>query len=387
MEDKGLNQRALSAVYTIVMTVPNLSPFIIVAIMGSLGLDETSAGIFLTLEIAALSITPILLSPIAPHFSLKQILITGLTICLVGNFLSMFFESIPILGTLRLCTGIGAGLLLLGVNKGISAEKDPVKLFGIVNTTALITAFILFFFLPTLVDKYGLVGTYGLLTLLAAIALPLIMVMPQIAKVASTNTQVSPINLSLTKILMLTTALVIIAAAYMTIYVFAEPIGVASGYSRSEMGVLLALVQIAAISGASAATWVGLRWGAFRPLLFSLLGVAITALLCTVTQSTTTFTIGFFLLNFFFLFSLPYQLGLGAQIDHTGRLSSVCSGIFYLGIAISPFMGGYLISQHGQASLGYINCIAIAVGLTFFWIITRTMNSPVILAQEKSNCA
>lgn len=373
MNKKWSNPMALSAAYTLVMTVPNLSPFFLVAIMGSLGIDEAEAGALLTLELAILALIPMLLASAAPRFDLRKTLITGSIIWLLANTTSIFLESVALLAIVRMCAGFGAGLLLLGVNRAISVVADPVKMYGIVNTLALVTAFVLFFFLPSLVDNLGLVGAYGLLTALVIIVLPLIIGISQIPRMTSKEAKLPPIDISPSKLAMLLTALFAIAATYMACYALAEPIGTSRGFTRGEMGILLAIVQIGAIAGTSAATWLGLRLGTFLPLFISLVGVAISAMLCTGIQSTVVFPVALFMMSFFFLFSLPYQLGIGAQIDHTGRLASAGNGIVYLGAAFAPFLGGYLITHYGQTSIGIINCAAVAIGLVFYWLVTRIM--------------
>ena len=52
---------------------------------------------------------------------------------------------------------------------------------------------------------------------------------------------------------------------------------------------------------------------------------------------------------------------LDAQIDHTGRLAPIGSGTVYLGSAVSPFLGGYLVTHPGQFSISVVNCIAMAI--------------------------
>ena len=46
---------------------------------------------------------------------------------------------------------------------------------------------------------------------------------------------------------------------------------------------------------------------------------------------------------------------------------------FLMAAAVSPFLGGYLITRHGQISIGVVNVIAVAMGLTFYWQITRVI--------------
>jgi len=46
---------------------------------------------------------------------------------------------------------------------------------------------------------------------------------------------------------------------------------------------------------------------------------------------------------------------------------------FLMAAAVSPFLGGYLTTRHGQISIGVVNVIAVAMGLTFYWQITRVI--------------
>ena len=84
------------------------------------------------------------------------------------------------------------------------------------------------------------------------------------------------------------------------------------------------------------------------------------------TTSVTVFVAAYLVMNFCFLFTMSYQLGVGAVLDASGRLAAVGGGIFYLGAALSPLVGGYLITHFGYASIAVGIAVGVLVGLGAF---------------------
>lgn len=359
--------------YALVMTPANVSPFLMVAVMSGLSLTVDQAGFVLTIELVSLALTAAILSPLASRLAIKNILYVGAGLVLLGNTLTMQATSMDQLLLYRIIAGLGAGVLLLGVNAGIARTRDPVKLYGLANATGLSVAAILFLLLPGVVERWGISGAYGSLTLLVLIAILLIYLLPAPKQIVERSIDLSTLSVSRIKIICLAVALLLAPATYLSFYVFSEPIGTRAGLSIQQMGVLLAIVQFGGILAASLASWLGSRCGIFMPLLLALGGQAIAIFIATQTDSSFVFVTSFLILNMLFLFSMPYQLGIGASLDKTGRLASIGAGIFFFGGAGGPYLGGYLIANHGISSIGMVTCVGVIIALTCFWHVTSRM--------------
>jgi MFS transporter, DHA1 family, inner membrane transport protein len=357
--------------YALLTTPVNVSPFLTVAIMSGLSLTADRVGLVLTVELVCLALTAAILSPLASRFSLKRILLVGAGIVLLGNTLTLQAGSEGLLIIYRALAGIGAGVLLFGVNIGIARTVDPVKVYGLANATGLIIATVLFLVMPALVERYGIQGGFGSLTLLTLIVLVLIFLLSVPKQIVEKSKGGLTMSVSTAKILCMLVGLFLTTATFIAFYAFSEPIGTNANLSSQQMGVLLATVQFVGIFVAGLASWLGSRWGVFNPLVGALSVTAFSIFIATQTDSSFIFVASFMVFNLLFIFSMPFLLAIGATLDMTGRLASIGAGTLYFGAAGGPYLGGYLITNQGIPSIGIITCVGVIIALTCFWYVTK----------------
>jgi len=360
--------------YALVTTPLNVSPFLIVAIMSGLSLTADRAGLVLTIELVCLALTAAILSPLASRFSIKKVLLAGVSIVLFGNTLTLQASSEELLIVYRALAGLGTGVLLFGVNVGVARTVDPVKVFGLANATGLIIATMLFLTMPALVERFGMPGGFGLLSLLTLIALLLISFLAVPKQTTEKSDDVFTKSVSNAKMFCLLVGLFLATAAFFAFYAFSEPIGTGAGLSSQQMGVLLAIVQLLGIMATGLASWLGLRWGVFNPLLGALSVTALSMFVATQTGSSFIFVASFIVFNLLSVFSMPFLLSIGATLDKTGRLASIGAGTLYFGAAGGPYLGGYLLTNQGIPSIGIVTCVGVTIALACFWYVTRGLH-------------
>ena len=168
------NTVALAAAYTLVMTLPNVLPIFVVALMNDLALAEDQAGRLLTAELVMLAATPVLLAPLAPRISVRAVLLMGSSAALLAHLMSIATQDPDALLALRMFAGFGVGLIFLGVGRVSALMPDPVRLYGILNSTGVLVAILLFMISPGIIEAHGLAGAYGMLVVVTAVAVPLI---------------------------------------------------------------------------------------------------------------------------------------------------------------------------------------------------------------------
>ena len=348
------------------MTMPNVLPIFVVAVMKDLALSAERAGMLLTAEMLTLALTPVLLAPLAPRLPLRAVLLGGAALALLGNVSAMFAHSITSVLATRLLAGFGVGLVFLAINRAASLVPDPVRLYGIMNSAGVVVAFLLFMIAPSIVVPYGLRGAYGMLVALTLLVLPVIALLrwPRFdAKSAATE----PLSEATAgQRLLLGFGMLAVCCTYMAAYSFTEPMAINAGLSLAAIALLLAVVQLFALGATVLSSWAGLRYGIMAPLTGMLVLCAVFGAVTINTMSGQTFIGGYIIMNFCFLFTVAYQLGIGAVLDSSGRLASFGGGIFYLGAALSPFVGGFLITRFGYASLALALAVGVTAGLCAF---------------------
>ena len=363
---------ALGSAYSLATAVFNIAPLLIGVLISLVGLMEEQAGLLMTLELVAMSMVAFILAPWGSLFSNKSVLLLSVVMALATNTLAAATSSYEILIGLRILAGISGGFLLLAVNTRIAANAEPVRLYGLVMVATTIVGAILLALIPELVSSFGISGAYGTLALLCAIMVPLVALMPELRTHASSKMSNNKQALSKShfQVVMLLSAVFLVQFAQSGFYSFSERFGVESiGLSTKEMGLLLAIGYLGAIPGSALAAWLGYRFGRLSPLLLSLLIFALSVNVAVFTDHRLVFSIAFIALNFSYFFSIPYQLGIAADLDHTGKLASASIGVFFFGLAGGPYLGGSLVSNFDYASLAISINFAVAMGIgIYMWV-------------------
>ncbi|NUT16672.1 MAG: MFS transporter, partial [Cupriavidus sp.] len=334
---------ALAGAYTVVMSVLNVLPMLVPAIMARFHLQAGAAGMLLTFELLAIAAVPILLARWAPAFSLKPLLGVGLALATLGDLASMLARDASTMLAVRIGAGLGAGILLLGTNAAMTSSADPVKDYGFVNTVGLVVAVLLCFLMPYANAGFGLGGNFGLLVLVSLAAAAMIYRLPghhSGRAVPGKPVPAGPPDVSKPKVALLVLALLLVQASYMAGYTFTEALGARLGLTHAQLGSLLAVAQIFAFAGTGAATRMGSRFGIRSPLLVSVALQALCLFGLTRTSDPLWFVGMLFGCTFFYLFSMSYQLGIGAEIEPSGRVAALGGGVLYLGAAAGPLLGG-----------------------------------------------
>lgn len=92
-----------------------------------------------------------------------------------------------------------------------------------------------------------------------------------------------------------------------------------------------------------------------------------------ITSNVQVFVASFILFNFSYFFVLPYQLGIPADLDHSGKLSGIGVGTIFIGLSCGAFLGGVLVTRFGYSSLGLLAAVTACVGLgLLLQVIRRT---------------
>jgi len=358
------NTVALAAAYTLVMTLPNVLPIFVVVLMNDLALAEEQAGRLLTAELVMLAATPVLLSPLAPRVSVRAVLLMGSSAALLAHLLSIATQDPDVLLALRMFAGFSVGLIFLGVGRVSALMPDPVRLYGILNSTGVLVAILLFMISPRIIEVHGLAGAYGMLVAITATAVPLVALFRWSDRPVSKTRQ--PLPATARQLVLLVAGLTLAVGPYMAMYSFSEPIAIGVGLTSRRFVLFLAVVQGLCLLATASASWCGLRFGMVRPLLFSLCGCALFGVIALNTTVIWIFLSAFLLTNMCFLFSVSYQLGVGAVLDESGRVASLAGGVFYMGAAVSPFLGGFLITRFGYSSLAFALICGCVLGFIAF---------------------
>jgi len=367
---------AVASAYSLATAPFNVSPLLVSAVITVLGANEQQAGQLMTLELLSMSVAAMVLAPFGQIARRTPVVLAAVLLLIAVHGVSALVNSYALLLGLRLLAGIGAGALLLAVNTTIAASDDPVRLYGLSAMAATTVSVLLLFVMPALIAAKGMVGAYGPLLVLAVLLLG-------VFSIARMNGHPGPVataadapgssRVSLASTIVLLFALFIIQFTQAALYAFSERIGVErAGLNTESMGLLLAVAYMVAVPASALASWLSYRLGRYIPLLIGFGVYILAALIVGTTQDSTWFIVSFLLLSFSYFFVLPYQLGIPADLDHSGRLSGIGVGTLFIGLSCGAFLGGFLVTHYSYRSLGIVAAVAASLGLVLLIQVIRS---------------
>jgi hypothetical protein len=147
------------------------------------------------------------------------------------------------------------------------------------------------------------------------------------------------------------------------LWAFTERIGVNVGLSPEAVGIALAATELAGLSGAAFAWWLGTRLGRMGPLLIGIGASAFSTWLLVHTSSVFGYWIILLVWAIAYFFTVPYLIGTAAALDRFGRWSGAALGLSMGGVALGPGAAGFAIASWGYAALGSLVVVSGAAAI------------------------
>jgi predicted MFS family arabinose efflux permease len=365
---------AIVSVFVLAAAPVNLMPVIVGIVMDLFSIEEAQAGFLMTVELLAASVTVFLLAPWAPALVNRRLIIIAVFLVMLSHTLTALTHSTTSYLLARLLTGSATGLLLLGVNMRIATCHDPVKLYGICTASASTAAMLLFMFLPVLSGVYGPQVLFTVLAGLGLLVLPLQYFFPK------PDTHRDPESIDQERIC-LALCVAVIAPIFLvqltqsSYFAFVERMGSAHQITSEGIGWLLGGACLAGILSSALAAWIGYRWGQLRPLVLGLCGHSLAIVVACTSESVIWFYAAVIAQTTCYFFSIPYQLGLVARLDPSGRMASIGSAVFFFGVACGPVLGGWLLEGGGYSAIALSVAISVLVSIVIFSRFIRKTDS------------
>ena len=265
---------------------------------------------------------------------------------IAANLLSMLAHDYSMLLTLRFCSALAGGSLMIICLSSAAATPNPGRVYGLWVMGQLVVGAIGLSILPRLFEHYGLSACYLILAGLMAVFLPLARYFPQ----GSPPTEKTAEHVALASKWKAALGILGILSFYISlsgVWTFIGSISSHAGLSAEASGEILALATVMGIVGAGCASLIGDR---LPRLLLLLLGYALMAgavLLLLGQPEILRFAVAALLFKFTWTFILPLILACLADLDRSGKLMNASNLVIGGGLAIGPTVAGRLIEASG----------------------------------------
>jgi len=346
-------------------------------------LDEPAVGALGSIELLFLAFFSLVLAPFAPRFSYRGLAVAGSAAAAFGYVLSAQSAAFGPMAAARVIMGIGAGVAIVAVNAAVASSDDPDRRFAMIYTLGGILAAIYVAGLPLALERWGYQGGFSICVLMCLVALPFCLWMPRHADQIPRSTKQQPQLLaaeappSALAVVLVIGSIGIYSIGEQALWAFAGNIGMRNvGLPMESIGNVMAGMTLAGTLGGFLAWKVGARFGRALPLLIGSLMSVLSRFGFMLTSDYTMMVAAAVAWGFSFYFLSPYQMGVAAAMDRTGRVAVAAGALMNFGYAFGPGIGGAVIGYLGQQAL--LPVVVICVVLPLFMVL------PVAVAQDRA---
>ncbi len=350
-------------------------PILAGSLMAGLQLTTTEVGLLGTIEFAGLFFASLALAPFVDRGIRKRIALVSVLIVVSLNVTCALVDmGFTTLAATRFVAGLGAGLALAIGNATIANAVDTERFSG--HMTIMLVAFMVVIMpiFSRISESYGYQGVFLALAATVSIGALSIVFLPDgpSAQLAATSLDADSskkLALLSTAGLMLLGVALLFGARDTLPWLVAEQLGTDAGMTLPETGDLFSLMYAVSILGPTLLLFVSRRFDARTLLAVSM---ALTGLFCwvfTVSDGNRfQFSAGIVVWATIYFMAFAILNAVAAMVDRSGRLVSAVGSSFIAGVAIAPFIGGYLVDRGGYSLIGIAE-IVLTVLIVLFVIV------------------
>jgi predicted MFS family arabinose efflux permease len=335
-----------------------LMPLLVGAMVNYRGFTEQQAGLMASSDLLGYAIATFSAAFVIGRIENRHIALSGALLMIVANLCSMFVFEPRLFAAIRFVDGLGGGMLAAIATVALGQTDKPDRSYGLLFAGALLFATAGFWGLPMLIDRSGLNGTYWFFTLLGLVACPVAI------RLRGTRTaHVSSITISKSAVWMMSTVLLasimIFFAQQNAVWAYIERIGNSAGLTAEYIGFSLGVATLSGFAGAALVAWAGSRFGRVVPLVIAtaLQLLCLSALLGHF--SAAAYIVATSVIAFAWNVVNPFQLGILADLDSTGKSLAFAAAVQGLGLAVGPAAAAAAIGGTSYSAM-----IWLAGGLT-----------------------
>lgn len=351
-------------------------------ILAQTPLDEPAVGVLGSIELLLLALFSLVLAPLAPRVSYRGLAIAGCAAATFGYVLSSQTVAFGPMAAARVIMGIGAGIAIVAVNAAVAASDDPDRRFAMIYAVGGIVAAAYVVGLPLGLARWGYQGGFAICALMCLMALPFCLYLPRHSEELPQTPTGAPQILApeaapnALAVVLVLGSIGIYSIGEQALWAFAGEIGVRNvGMPKESVGRILAGMTLAGTLGGFLAWKLGARFGRALPVLIGGVASAVGRGAYMMTNDYALMIAWAVLWGLSFYFISPYQMGVAAAMDRTGRVAVAAGAMFNFGYAFGPGIGGAVIGYLGLPAL-----LPVVVGCM---VISMVMLLPVAVAQDR----
>lgn len=308
---------------------------------GLLAAVDAGGGVFASLSVAM----------ILRRVNWRLLALSGICLAIAGNLAAMFASTFIQLAPCRALAGFGSGTIYALGLAALATTQHTGRNFSILLFAQVCFGMLEINIFPYLAESGGMNGIYLGMAIAFGCSLILVTQLPHsAAEQAQATDHKAPLNNSATGFLawLCLGAVFLFYIAMGSFWAYVERIGRSGGLSAGVITDSLTYTQLLSLLGCVIAGWLSGRIGQSRPLIVSLLCMALA--LYSLTLEFTAFSFVAALCVFFLLWNAIdiYQLGTLANMDHSGSFAARVPAFQTTAVALGPALAAWLLEWQGS---------------------------------------
>ena len=336
-------------------------PVISTAWVTLLGFTEVEVGRVAGADLGGLSIGAVVTAMLIGKVNRRLLVLIGLSLAVVANGLCISVVDYDQVLWLRLLSGIGSGIYTAVAVSSLGASSKPARAYNAMLFAFAFSQALEMHFLPLL----SMSGIYTTFIVCFLLTIPFISWIPahaptEVAEVVAADSLAAQSVPKFVPWLCLA-AMVI---TYINIGAYWTYIELAAASDQADpewVGQVLTWSSFCSLIGCLFATILSSRYGLLRPLLVTLVTMAVIVGMLANGITDKNILISVLSFNFLWIFIDVYQMSTIANVDKTGRFAALMPGAQGLGQSIGPNVAASSLGWNLGYSGAFIMCAGAAI--------------------------
>jgi MFS family permease len=368
--DSGKTLGLLGFLMMIGVGTLQMQPVLGGALVDHWGLNLQQMGMLFGAELIAMAIGCGSSALVVNHWDRRRLCQGGLLLLAGGSALSALHGTYWLLCASRALAGFGGGVAQTVVYATSAQRSNKDRTYAATNIILLLWGAVSIGAAPLLISAAGVGAVFLSFPVMVLPALAMTGLIPRQARLAARSAEplvAPPLTLRTSLLLVL---FGLLFAGHGVLWVYQERIGVSIGLSGPVIGAILGLSTLAGAAGAAVAGVLGKRLGHLSAQVIGFAGSIVASLAIVHGQTQLVYAASAALVMAVWFFGLTYLFALSAELDPTGRLTSLANAAVFVGQGLGPVMAALIVSGNNFRVVGwlaasiYAICLVIALYVT-----------------------
>ncbi|NQY11760.1 MAG: MFS transporter [Flavobacteriales bacterium] len=365
---------AMTAAWTVGLFGLRVQPQLLIPLMEKFSVTDPEIGRLYMFENMAYFISLLIGSLLISRFSRIKLALFASVLLVAGNVASAYADNIDSLMFFRIIVSLGGGLVSGSGTATGSASGDPVRAFGLTSICYLGIFSMAHGLIPYALEWNGVTGVYLAVAAYCVLVIPAyFQLLPPAESAKATGGLFDKMIEAPFRIIAIIAmlGLFISELGQNALFTYEDKIGYNIGLSAEDRGAILGSALFIGLGGGVLATWMGPRYGNFKPLIFSLGIQAVISVYLILNTNADHYFYLMLIRNATYSFSLPYLMGTLAALDKEGRWAVMGDAFWNASTIPGPLIATLIVDQMGYHELASWVFLTTAVGTAFFCFTAR----------------